>query len=130
MNFHDMEPMILSVVSVIITGLIGWAATLFQSATTIKIQDSWREAIHSAAMTGITAALHRFDGSAGDLTPAGKTAIIGDASNWVLRSVPEAVKGLGLDKHPDKIRQIVESKLGLLAQTPGTIEAGKAVPNA
>jgi hypothetical protein len=130
---HDtVVSFIMPVISVILTMIIGWAAALFQRVTFIKVEDSWRESIHSAAMTGITSALSRFGVQADDLktSPNLKTQIIGEAANWIFRSVPDALKGLGLDKHPDKVAQLVESKIGLLGQTPGTIEAGKAVPHA
>lgn len=124
------EPLVLSSVSVVLTALLGWAAALFSKATNIKVEDAWRQSIHSAAMTGVTAAMSKLGVKADSLSITVKNQVIGDAANWMLKSVPDAVKGLGLDTAPDKLRALIESKLGLLAQTPGTIEAGKAVPDA
>lgn len=124
------EPLVLSTASVALTALLGWAASLFSKATHITVEAKWQSDLHTAAMTGVTAALHRLGVKADGLNITVKNQVVGDAANWILQSVPQAVAGLGLDKAPDKLRQIIESKLGTLAQTPGTIEVGKTSPSA
>lgn len=124
------EPLIVTAISGFVAGLLTWIATIFQKATNIKVEDAWRQSIHSAAMTGVTAAMAKIGTKVDGLTIDVKYKIVKEAADWMMRSVPDALKGLGLDKAPDKLNELILSKIGLLEQTPATVEAAKTVPNA
>lgn len=79
-------PHLLELVALALTGLIAFAAQRFAAWTGIQIEARHREALHSAIMTGIRAALER--GS----TPDGAVASAVDYAREV--GAPDAVSAL------------------------------------
>lgn len=112
--FQLIEPYLVSGIGALITALIAWAAALVQRWVGIKIDQANREALHSAAMTGVNLALSKLGAEANDLSFDTKSAVIAQAVTWVEKSVPGALKHFGMT--PDKIAAVVESKIGALAQ--------------
>ncbi|HEX5957989.1 MAG TPA: hypothetical protein VFY92_04940 [Hyphomicrobiaceae bacterium] len=105
----------------IITVLIAWAAKKFSEKTGIDIEATHRNALHSAAMTGINAALAKVP-PVGRKVPARDPMVVREAFDWVVKSVPDALKYLGVDpttpEGREKLANLVESKLGALLNTP------------
>lgn len=106
------EPYLLSAISAAIAGLIGWTATLVQRWTGIQIEARHREALHSAAMTGVTQALARLGTRVDSLQVDIRSDVIAAAVEWVEASVPDAIVALGAT--PEKVEAIATAKLGEL----------------
>lgn len=120
--WEQVQPMISTALATVVTAAIGWVANMIRLKLNIDIEAKHREALHSAAMTGINAALTKFGGSVMNLTISSKNAVIDSAMNWVVHSVPDAVKSLGIT--PEGVAKLVESKLNMIAtaqETPATI---------
>lgn len=105
-----------SVAAAAVTALIGWVAAAFTKRTGIEIEAKHRDALHMAAMTGITIALSKLRGTAGTIGVEIQNQVVREGIQWMLDSVPEAIKFFGLDKAPEKIKALVESKLGSLQE--------------
>lgn len=119
--FEVIRSYILEVASGLIIVLIGWIARLIQRWTGIQIEKSRRDALHSAAMTGVTQALDEMGMRAVNLAVGARARVIAEGVEWVKKSVPDAVRYFGLDRpeNASMIETIVASKLGQRA-----IEAG------
>ncbi|MDZ5448974.1 hypothetical protein [Labrys sp. ZIDIC5] len=100
-------------VAALLTALIAWAAQAIQKWLGIQLDQSSRDALHSAAMTGVNMALSRLSQSAANLTFDAKSAVIAQAIEWVESSVPDALKHFGLT--PEQLEALIESKLGIAA---------------
>ena len=126
-----LAPLIRTLFDAAIPVLIAWAAKRFSEKTGIDIEATHRDALHSAAMTGINCVLARrpsFNSTAGDKDP-----VIRDAPEWVVNSVPDALKYLRLDPNNSddrkEISEPVESKLGALLN-PAVIPPNTAAATA
>ena len=96
-------PPVLSLISVVITVLIGMAATALKNRANITIEQAHRDALHSAIMTGVQAAMRR--AGPADLPKVAITETI----KYVHQSVPDAVKAL---RPSDRVLfDLVEAKL-------------------
>lgn len=119
--FQIVEPYLVSGLGALITALIAWAASALQRWTCVKIDEAHREALHSAAMTGVNMALARLGATADSLTIDTRSAVIAQAVAWMEKSVPDALVHFGMT--PGRLADLVESKIGLLAQ-PAAARAG------
>lgn len=129
-DFGNLVPEILAALGTLVTLAIGWAATKFSQLTNIKIEEQHRQALHSAINTGIQLALTKF-GAGGRIDV--KNALVASAAEWVIKSVPDALKWFGLDdsfsgregsKIDPKLTAMIESKLPLHTETvnaPGPV---------
>lgn len=117
--FQLVEPYLVSGLGALVTALIAWAAALVQQWVGIKLDQSHRDALHSAAMTGVTMALSRIGVAANSLTIDTKSAVVAQSIAWMEKSVPGALKHFGLT--PDKLADIVESKIGALISAPAAV---------
>lgn len=106
-------PYIEAALAALATALVAWAAQAAQKFLGIQLDKSSRDALHSAAMTGVNMALSRLGQSAANLTFDAKSAVIAQAIEWVESSVPDALKHFGLT--PDQLQALIESKLGVAA---------------
>ena len=112
------------------TGLISWAAVAFTKKTGIDVQTQYRESLHRAAMTGVSATLARLGVAAGNVSIDVHNQVVADAVRWMESSVPEAITKLGIT--PDKLATLAASKISILAHgqaapTGPTLTAGAAV---
>lgn len=120
-------PYIASGMGLIITAAATWASYQFQRLTNMKLDQNARDALHSAAMTGVNLALNKAGVAAHEASFHIENAIIGEATGWVLKSVPDALKRL--DISPDKVAAIVTSKIAALKNdavvvpVPAVVEA-------
>lgn len=110
------SPHILELLGVLLTGIIGWAAAAARRKWGIEIEARYREALHSALMTGAQLAMKH------ELT--GKAAI-----NLVLRyikqSVPDAIGNL--KPSPDVLTDLAKAKIEQVAQAKVKEATGAAV---
>jgi hypothetical protein len=120
--YEIVAPYVFMLVSAVVVGLLTWITNLVKQWTGIQIQAKHREAIHSAAMTGVAAGLARARVKASEVTFDVKSVVIKEAVDWAYKSVPDALKALGVG--PDKLAELAASKLTLLAEAPaGTAPA-------
>ncbi|MGO4337890.1 hypothetical protein AB4037_23520 [Labrys sp. KB_33_2] len=110
----------------LVTALIAWGAQAVQKFLGIQLDKSSRDALHSAAMTGVNMALSRLGQSAANITFDAKSAVIAQAIEWVESSVPDALKHFGLT--PEQLEALIESKLGIAAAatTPAVVAPAPA----
>lgn len=103
----------LTMASAIVTVAITIAVAQFAKWTGIEVEARQREALHSAAMTGISLAIAKYGPSFG-IAPSERSDVVRYAVGWVLSAgAPGAVAGLKLTDA--EVGNLVESKLGALA---------------
>ena len=118
------SPYIFMLVSAAVVGLLTWLTNIIKQWTGIQIEARHREALHSAMMTGVAAALARGRIKASEVTVDVKSQIVKEAVGWAYRSVPYALNALGAS--PEALAELAISKITLLAEAPaGTAAEGR-----
>lgn len=103
------RPYVMEVASIAIAGLVGWAARRVHQLTGLNIEARHREALQSALENGARLVIERIGRSAaGKSVPVGN-AILEDGVEYVLRSVPDAVRFFGLT--PQRLGELLRPKL-------------------
>lgn len=99
---RDLMPVALSGLSLLLTALIGSAAQTAKKRWGLDIEARHREALHSALMSGIRAAVEDGPG-------AGKNVLVEQAVTYARESVPDAIARL----RPSEavLRRLVMGKL-------------------
>ena len=110
------SPYILELLGVLLTGIIGWAAAAARRKWGIEIEARYREALHSALMTGAQLAMKH------ELT--GKAAI-DLVLRYIKQSVPDAIGNL--KPSPDVLTDLAKAKLEQVAQAKVKEATGAAV---
>lgn len=110
------SPHILELLGVLLTGIIGWAAAAARRKWGIEIEARYREALHSALMTGAQLAMKH------ELT--GKAAI-DLVLRYIKQSVPDAIGNL--KPSPDVLTDLAKAKLEQVAQAKVKEATGAAV---
>lgn len=110
------SPHILELLGVLLTGIIGWAAAAVRKKWGIEIEARYREALHSALMTGAQLAMKH------ELT--GKAAI-DLVLRYIKQSVPDAIGNL--KPSPDVLTDLAKAKLEQVAQAKVKEATGAAV---
>ncbi len=78
-------PWVAAIASTVVAGAISWAAAAFSSWTGIKTEANHREALHSAAMTGINLAIQKVDKAFdGKLSFDVRNRMVATAMEWVV----------------------------------------------
>lgn len=113
MNFgglwDSLAPLVSAAAEGAVVAIIGWIGLRVRVWTGLAIEARHREALHSAAVTGVDLALSRIGDRVDRIDVDLRSAVLADAAAWVARSVPDALAHLGVT--PDKVRDLVESKL-------------------
>jgi hypothetical protein len=115
-------PYLFTAVSAGVVAVLGWLTALFKQWTGIQIEARHREALHSAAMTGVAAAFNKIGQRADTITLDVRTALVKEGVEWMLKSVPDALKYFDLS--PQTLATLVEAKLNLLLQAKAAESAG------
>ena len=110
------SPHILELLGVLLTGIIGWAAAAARKKWGIEIEARYREALHSALLTGAQLAMKH------ELT--GKAAI-DLVLRYIKQSVPDAIGGL--KPTPEVLTDLAKAKLEQVAQAKVKEATGAAV---
>lgn len=110
------SPHILELLGVLLTGIIGWAAAAARRKWGIEIEARYREALHSALMTGAQLAMKH------ELT--GKAAI-DLVLRYIQQSVPDAIGSL--KPSPDVLTDLAKAKIEQVAQAKVKEATGAAV---
>lgn len=113
----EVLPSLLALIATLLGLVIRSAAQMAKQRWGIEIEARHREALHSALMTGITAALTR---------GLGTQAAIAAALDYAGRSVPDAIAALGPDA--ETLRALAEAKLRAAIAVPIVRSDGVVVP--
>jgi hypothetical protein len=103
-------------ISAAVVGLLTWLTNMVKQWTGIQIEAKHREALHSAMMTGVAAALARGRVKASEVTVDVKSVIVKEAVEWAYKSVPDALNALGAS--PTALAELASAKITLLAESP------------
>ncbi len=125
-----LRPYLQDVIALVVAGVIGALAKLAYTLTGINIEKRHRDALHSAVMTGVSGAMNFIGAKANDMTIDVRNRVIADAIRWAEKSVPDAIKALGVT--PDALTQLASSKIAILAEAPASVPVttAPAAPNA
>lgn len=98
----DLLPSLITALSVLVGAVITWGARVFSEKTGLDIEQKHRDALHSAIMSGVNAALT-------DGPQAARETIIDQAIAYVEGAVPDALEKLGPSNFI--LRKLVEGKV-------------------
>lgn len=100
----------LATLAVVVTWAIAYGAKKVRDWFGIRADEALRDTLHSAAMTGLRAALDRANTWAAGISINVKSQVLADAANYVLNvGAPQAVERFGLT--PQRVAELVQSKL-------------------
>jgi len=103
------QPYLMAVVSVVATAIVGWLAELLRRKFSLDIEASHREALQTALANGAGLLLGKLGGTLAGKTLDLKSAVLAEAVNYVLQSVPDAVRHFGVT--PEAIAEKISAKL-------------------
>jgi hypothetical protein len=106
---EPLRPYLLEVAGVLITGVVAWAAKRFRDWTGMEIEARHREALQSALTNAARLALDRGAAHAGEMRIPIGNAVLETGVDYVLKSVPDAVKHFGLS--PERVAELIRPKL-------------------
>lgn len=123
-----MEHVIMPIVSLIITALVGWAVQRFHAWTGYQIEARHREALQSALENGVRFAIQRLAADRAGFDPLqmsgqDKQKVLDGAVDYVLGSVPDAVRHFGLGRNADLIERLALPKLPIPTLTEAEARA-------
>ncbi|WP_201829522.1 hypothetical protein [Microvirga zambiensis] len=120
--YDIISPYVFMLASAAVVGILTWLTNIVKQWTGIQIEAKHREALHSAMMTGVAAALAKGRLKASEVSIDAKSVIIKEAVEWAQRSVPDALNALGAS--PSALAELAASKITLLAEAPAGNAAG------
>ena len=112
-------PHLLEIISILLASMLGWAANTARKKWGIDIEARYRDALHSAMMSGARLALQR------GLT--GQEAVA-EFLKHVQISVPDAV--LGLDARTEVLANLAKAKLQEITKVAGLDHLTEALKRA
>lgn len=93
----------------VLTVGITFLCARFYALTGLNIEARNREALHSALMTGVNAALSKVSDLIGGQAIDVRSTAVAETVNYVMGAVPDAIRGLGLSDA--RLREMAASKL-------------------
>jgi len=120
--FSSLRPLIEGALATVATAIIGWIGMTVQRWIGFRIEQQHRDALHSAIMTGVSAALNYAGERAADIKIDVRNKIIADGIRYVEKSVPDALRALNVTD--DTLVQLASSKLAILTEAPASIPIG------
>lgn len=103
-------PYIVSIIGALVAGLLGWLSKRLNDWLGVEIEGRHREALHSAALTGLERAVSAMRARGEQISFDLKSPVIAEAVDWVLtKGAPDAVARFGLS--PADVEAIVRAKL-------------------
>lgn len=94
----DIETAMYALAGTAVAAAITWASTYVTAHYHVSIEQKWRDALHSAIMSGILLGLKRIGYSgmpdSAVITPDMQAKVIGTAVSYAKQSVPAAITGL------------------------------------
>jgi hypothetical protein len=111
-------PYILAAVTAVVGTVITFAGIKIEQVFKIKVDQSYRDQLHNAAMTGVNAALAKVGGQVSKLKANDLNPIVKEAATWVMTS-GASIAADKLGATPAAVEEIVRAKLNMIltAQT-------------
>jgi hypothetical protein len=110
--FGAWKPYIQELVGIVVAAILGWIALLAKSKFGIDIEARHREALQSALENAAGLAVGKLDRYLGEVKIDVKNPALAEGVEYVLASVPDALKYFGLT--PERIRMMLLAKIGAL----------------
>lgn len=103
-------PYIVSIIGALVAGLLGWLSKRLNDWLGIEIEGRHREALHSAALTGLERAVSAMRTRGEQISFDLKSPVIAEAVDWVLtKGAPDAVARFSLS--PADVEAVVRAKV-------------------
>lgn len=122
------QPFVVDVGVAVLTVLGGWLFAMIKRKFGLDIDAKNRDALHSAAVTGINLALAKLGTKLQGTSVDVHSAVIASAIQWVEKSVPDALSHFGVT--PATLDDLVVSKLTQVLGSDGTATAPAASASA
>ena len=103
------QPYLIAVVSVVATAIIGWLAELLRRKFHLDIEASHREALQTALCNGAGLLIAKLGDALAGRKLDLKSIALAEAVNYVLQSVPDAVRHFGVT--PEAVAEKIQAKL-------------------
>jgi uncharacterized membrane protein len=107
--YSIVQPYLIAIVSVVATTIAGWLAELLRRKFHLDIEASHREALQTALTNGAGLLIAKLGGALAGRKLDLKSVVLAEAVNYVLQSVPDAVRHFGVT--PEAIAEKVLAKL-------------------
>lgn len=116
--YGTLRPFLVDLLGVLVAAALGYVTMTIKSRFGIEIEAKHREALHSAAVTGINMALGQLGGRVDNLSIDVKNKLLADALNYVVKGAPQAVEYFGLNEKSGQLMDILKSKLTVALPGP------------
>jgi hypothetical protein len=103
------RPFLFELIAILATAAAGWLIKRIRDWTGIEIEARHREALQSALENAARLALHRATERAGGMSIPIGNAVVESGVEYVLKSVPDAVRHFGLT--PERVGELIRPKL-------------------
>lgn len=102
-------PFALEILGMIVLALIGIVSVWLKRKLGLDVEHRHRQALHSAIMTGLGVAFSKLDNKISTYEVTLNSPAMNEVANYVLRSVPDAVRSFGLTE--ERIKVMAAGKL-------------------
>lgn len=106
------EPIVLTLVGVLVPALLAYLASLLKSKTGIDLDADMRKRVQDAALNAAGSVLAKAEAPIGNLVIDVKHPLVKQGVDLLISKVPDAIAYLGLT--PEKLAEIIQGKLGIL----------------
>lgn len=110
-----LEPYLLMLFSVLVSGLLGWVAIVIKSKFGLDIDAHMRETIQTAATNAAGALVAKMEGPLGNVSIDVRSKLVKDGVDMVIAKVPDAINHFKLS--PEDLAAIIQAKLGIMQST-------------
>lgn len=102
-------PYLMEAAYALIAAAVGWLLVKWTKLTGLNIEASHRDALQTALKNAVNFGLNKLDDKANKASIDVKSAVLAAGIDYVLKSVPDAVKFFGLT--PERLADLLEAKL-------------------
>ncbi|MBB4092478.1 hypothetical protein HGG72_08550 [Ochrobactrum pecoris] len=107
--FDVFMPYIQEAAFALIAAAVGWLLVKWTKLTGLSIEASHRDALQTALKNAVNFGLNKLEDKADKASIDVKSAVLAAGIDYVLKSVPDAVKFFGLS--PERLADLLEAKL-------------------
>lgn len=102
-------PYLMEAAYALIAAAVGWLLVKWTKLTGLSIEASHRDALQTALKNAVNFGLNKLEDKADKASIDVKSAVLAAGIDYVLKSVPDAVKFFGLS--PERLADLLEAKL-------------------
>ncbi len=114
----SLRPYIADLFGLLVAAAVAYVAKIIKDRFGIEIEAKHRDALHSAAVTGINMALGQLDGRMDKLSIDVKNKVLADAMNYAIKAAPDAMKYFGIDEKSRMLADLLKAKLTVALPGP------------